>query len=227
MSDPLSLCIEDLDELPERVRFIRCVALCGSEPGLAIDVRGKPLWKGGADAERACELCVSGDGKLILWRLPGAPPIEVRRAHRTLDAPSEKVVILLDQDELSLVGVHLRLHVHGPTKEIHPPTPLLPRALGTAAVAAAVAMGVTAAGCRADESASVSAEQTTAASAQLETGTASASESAAATTSASAPSSASTSAASATASASAKASASGKVPPIRVRPSPPRMAPPD
>lgn len=147
MPEPISLCLENLDDPPEQMRFIRCVALAGGEPGLGIDARGRPLWRGRSPAELACELWVSMDDQLILWRRPAAPPVTVRRAQRSLAAPAERPIVLLDQDELELAGVHLRVHVHGVAEEIHPPEPFIPRSVGAAALAAAMALGSVAAGC--------------------------------------------------------------------------------
>jgi len=218
MPKPISLCIEELDEPAERTRFIRCVALAGGEPGLSVDARGKPLWQGGSAAKRACELWVSGDERLILWRIATAPPITVRRAYRTLDVPAEKPVVVLDQDELELSGVRLRLHVHGPTVEIHPPTPFVPRSVGAVAVAAAMAFGSIAAGCHAeggspDPMGEAPSGTRTAAATAVGTQAPSASASAAPAMSASAPA--------ASASVSASATAKAKPPPIEVRHRPP------
>lgn len=218
MPEPISLCIEDLDEPAERTRFIRCVALAGGEPGLGVDARGKPLWRGGSAAKRACELWVSGDERLILWRIATAPPITVRRAYRTLDVPAEKPVVVLDQDELELSGVRLRLHVHGRAVAIHPPTPFVPRSVGAVAVAAAMAFGSIAAGCSAkgggpDLVGEARSNTTTAAARAVGTQAPPASVPAAPTMSASAPA--------ASASACASATATAKPPPIEVRHRPP------
>jgi predicted component of type VI protein secretion system len=63
-----------------------------------------------------------------------------------LDVPTDKPVVVLDQDEIEIGGVMLRLHVHGFTNEIHPPTPFIPPKASAAALAAAMLIGATA-GC--------------------------------------------------------------------------------
>jgi len=146
--DPISLCVENLEDDSEQTRFIRCVALAGNLPGLGIDRRGRPLWRASADVESACRLWVSADDRLMLWRTEGAPPVTVRRARRSLAAPEAKPVVILDQDEVEIAGVRLRLHVHGVTTEVHPPMPLRTRALGAAAtIATALALSAAGAGC--------------------------------------------------------------------------------
>jgi hypothetical protein len=223
MPEPISLCLEELDLPPEQTRFIRCVALSGAEPGLGLDARGKALWRGSSADARACELWVSADERLILWRSLGAPDVTVRRARRSLDVPAEKAVVMLDQDELELAGVRLRLHVHGPTTEIYPPTPFLPRAVGAAALAAAVALGGAVAGCHREEaSPDPGAQLPTATATSLEPQAASAAASGSTADAGAAASASATTPVPATATATAKATGSAKTPPIEVRPHPPK-----
>ncbi|MBW2528917.1 MAG: hypothetical protein JRI23_32375 [Deltaproteobacteria bacterium] len=138
MPEPISLCIENTEDLSDEAHFIRCVALEGNRAGLAIDPSGRPLWM---DTDGcACELWVSADDQLILRRPEGAAPSRVHRSGRSLDVPVGKPVVVLDQDEIEIGGVMLRLHVHGFTTEVHPPTPFVPPRAAAAALAAAVAL---------------------------------------------------------------------------------------
>ncbi len=140
---PLSLCLEDL----EVSTFVQCVAVVGRQDGLGLDALGRAVW----GTRGRCELWVSGDARLVLYRTPESPRVQVCRLGRVVDAPDAKPVILLDGDEL-VVGPaarRLRVHVHGPAPEAHPPRPLEPsrvRALA-AKLAAAAALGASLAGC--------------------------------------------------------------------------------
>ena len=120
MPDPISLCIENEEDPDDGTRFIRCVALEGNRAGLAVDSAGRPMWIETDGC--ACELWVSADEQLILLRPEGAVASRVHRAGRSLDVPTGKPVVMLDQDQIEVGGVMLRLHVHGFTTEIHPPT---------------------------------------------------------------------------------------------------------
>jgi len=153
MPQPLAICLEDLDGRTTSARYLRCVAVVGRQPGLRVDGQGTVLWK--SDDGAACELWVSGDDKLILYRREGAPPVLVRREGRALDAPAGKPIVLLDQDRFELAGRRFRVHVHGRAPAVAPPSPLpetsassFPKA-AAAAVALSAALG--AAGCKKDE----------------------------------------------------------------------------
>jgi hypothetical protein len=122
MPEPLAICIEDLEPRSGALRYLRCVAVVGRQPGLRFDAAGAVLWR--SDAGVAAELWVSGDDQLILLRPDGAPPSTVRRAGRAVVAPVGKPVVLRDQDELEVGGRHLRVHVHGPAPEVAAPSPL-------------------------------------------------------------------------------------------------------
>ena len=149
MPKPLSICLEDLGAVEEGVRYTRCVALPGGQPGLGIDRQGRILWQAGEPV--ACELWISADDKLILRRRDGAPEAEVRRAGRSTSVPVGKPVVLLDQDEVHVEGHGVRIHVHGEAQAIHPPTPLKERLVRAAGIAAAVALTMTPAAAPADE----------------------------------------------------------------------------
>lgn len=144
MPEPISLCIENTEDTSDEAHFIRCVALEGNRAGLAIDRAGRPMWIETDGC--ACELWVSSDDQLILLRPEGAAPSRVHRSGRSLDLPTNKPVVMLDQDEIEIRGLLLRLHVHGFTTEVHPPTPFVPPRVAAVALAAAVAVGA-AAGC--------------------------------------------------------------------------------
>jgi hypothetical protein len=134
MPKPLAICLEDLAP-GSSPRYVRCVARSGREPGLCLDERGGLLWM--SDAGAACELWVSMDDRLILFRRTGGGPIKVTREDRSLDVPAEKPVVLLDQDRVDLGGRALRVHVHGPATRVHAPAPLPEPSRGRAARAAA------------------------------------------------------------------------------------------
>ncbi len=143
MPQLMEICLEDLD-LPEQdERYLRCVALPGGQPGLALDGQGAVRWM--SDDPAHCGLWVSGDERLALLRGADAGPIMVERSGRALEAPTGKPVILLDQDLLRIDGRRLRVHVHGETEVIHEPEPLSATALGRAARAAATALALGAA----------------------------------------------------------------------------------
>jgi hypothetical protein len=149
MSEPLAICIEDLEPSSPAVRYLRCVAVPGRRPGLRIDRAGAVLWR--SDDDVACELCVSGDDKLILYRPEGAAPVVVRREGRWLDVPAGKPVVLLDRDRVEVGPRRLRVHVHGTARTVAAPSFLpVPESRGFGrSVAAAVALGAAlgAAGC--------------------------------------------------------------------------------
>ncbi|MDY0002063.1 MAG: hypothetical protein RBU30_12260 [Polyangia bacterium] len=108
---PQAICLEDLDALSDAERFLCCVALPGRQPGLGLDARGEVRWETGRPL--ACELWVTADSKLALFRTRGSGEVLVSRAGRRLAAPCEQPVILLDQDLLEVGGRRLRLHLHG------------------------------------------------------------------------------------------------------------------
>jgi hypothetical protein len=145
MPRPLAICLEDIDNPSEDVRFVRCVAKAGRGDGLALDARGQPQF----GRCGVCELVVSLDERLMLVRHEESVPIIVHRAGRSLLAPLEQRVILRDQDEVQIAHRRLRVHVHGPAPQVHPPRPLSARAMRTAAsVAAVMALGAGTAGCK-------------------------------------------------------------------------------
>ena len=159
MPSPKAICIEDLITTDDNARYLRCVALAGRQPGLRVDRAGVVLWK--SDEELACELWVSADERLMLFRPEGGAAVTVSRGGRSLDVPEAKPVVLLDQDELGVGGRALRVHIHGDAPGVHPPAPLEVRppaepsslrgaAQSATAAAAALALGVSlgAAGCK-------------------------------------------------------------------------------
>ncbi len=153
MPKPLAICIEDLDAPATPSQYTRCVALPGRQPGLRLDEAGRVLWH--KDEAVACELWVSADDRLILYRPEDAPSVVVHRAGRSLDVPSSKPVVLLDQDQVDVGARRLRIHVHGEAPAVSAPTPLLPepktksrvRGRLTQGAATAAFVGALAVGC--------------------------------------------------------------------------------
>jgi hypothetical protein len=152
MSKPLAICIEDVGS-QSKTRYMRCVALPGRQPGLRLDETGQVLWR--SDEGVSCELWVSADDRLVLYRPEGAPAVFLHRAGRSLDVPYGKPVFVIDKDEVDVGSRHLRIHVHGQSPSIAAPSPLPSRArplssLAQAATAAAIVGAVTALGCSSD-----------------------------------------------------------------------------
>ncbi|MBN1774203.1 MAG: hypothetical protein JXB32_23290 [Deltaproteobacteria bacterium] len=138
MPRPLAICLEDLEPGAGRPRYLRCVAVVGREPGLRLDGAGAVLWK--SDEASACELWVSQDDKLILYRAAGGAEVTVRREGRSLAVPEQKPVVLLDQDRFEVGSRRLRVHVHGAIDHACAPSPLPePASTGRARAAVAVA----------------------------------------------------------------------------------------
>jgi hypothetical protein len=150
MPEPIAICIEDLGASASSGRYLRCVALPGRQPGLRLDAAGAVLWRD--DAPDGCELWVSADQQLILYRPEAGAAVTVHRAGRSLAVPAAKPVVLLAGDELAFgvrsaaPGVRerrLRIHLHGTAPTVHPPSPLEPETragTGGKAVAAALAL---------------------------------------------------------------------------------------
>jgi hypothetical protein len=139
----LEICLEETALPTNAERYIRCVALPGGEPGLALDRDGVVRWMPDPPADYG--LWVSADDQLILLRSPDAGAITVSRAGRSLEAPAAMPVVLLDQDLLQLDGRELRVHVHGVAEEVHAPERLSGSALALAARATAAALALSAA----------------------------------------------------------------------------------
>jgi hypothetical protein len=140
MPKPMAICIEDLDP-QSKTRYLRCVALPGRQPGLCLDRAGSVLWQN--ENGVSCELWVSADQRLILYRPEAKIPVPVtlRRAGRSLDVPCGKPVVVIDKDQIDVGSRHLRIHVHGKAPSVAAPSPLLsrPRSLGRLAQAATAA----------------------------------------------------------------------------------------
>jgi hypothetical protein len=151
MPTPKAICIEDLAGARSQPRYTQCVALPGNEKGLALDEQGHLVWKN--ERSEACQIWISADDRLILYRLPDAPPVEVSRAGRSVMAPVKNPVVLLDGDEIAIGGRRLRVHIHGQCSKGRPPAPVAPmrpagseRGRGRAATAALVLGAAVAAG---------------------------------------------------------------------------------
>jgi hypothetical protein len=145
MTKPIAICIEDLDAVSEASRYLRCVALPGRQPGLRLDGTGGVQWQ--ADV-LSCELWVSADDRLILYRQEGMAPVTLRRGGRCLEAPSGKPVVVIDKDQIDIGPRRLRVHVHGEAAAVAAPSPLplrsplagrLAQTVATAALLGAVA----------------------------------------------------------------------------------------
>ena len=149
MAKPLAICIEDVGS-QAKTRYMRCVALPGRQPGLRLDEVGQVVWR--SDDGVACELWVSADGRLVLYRPEGAIPVSVHRAGRSLDVPYGKPVFVIDKDEVDVGERRLRIHVHGEAPMVAAPSPLAFKSrsfkhLAQAATAAAIVGTVSTLGC--------------------------------------------------------------------------------
>jgi hypothetical protein len=149
MVKPLAICVEDVGSQAKE-RYMRCVALPGRQPGLRLDEAGLVVWQSEDDV--ACELWVSADGRLVLFRPGGAMPVSVHRAGRSLDVPCGKPVFVIDKDEVDVGERRLRIHVHGEAPLVAAPSPLPSKTrpfsrLAQAATAAAIVGSVSALGC--------------------------------------------------------------------------------
>ena len=146
MPEPLAICLEDLDARDPDRRYLRCVALVGRQPGLRVDRHGGVSWE--RDEDTACELWVSADDRLILFRPEGGAEVVLKRAGRSLDVPEGRPVVTLDQDCFEVGDRRFRLHVHGSAPAVNPPSMLVQRRTGAAAgLAAAVGLSVAVTGC--------------------------------------------------------------------------------
>jgi len=151
MPKPMALCIENLDPQSGVPKYVRCVALPGRQPGLRLDFRGAVLWQ--SDDAIACELWVSADDRLILYRPKGAAAVTLRRTGRRLDVPCGKPVVVVDQDEIDVGARRLRVHVHGDASAIAAPSVFVPeqgvlsRLARAAVTAAAIVSAMATGGC--------------------------------------------------------------------------------
>lgn len=143
MPVPVEICVEDLDRAEDDERYLRCVALPGGEPGLALDSEGAVRWM--AEGPGQYGLWVSADDRLVLLRGAGTGPAVVSRAGRSVEAPLSRPVVLRDQDLLLLGGRRLRIHIHGATETVQAPERLSLGALGRIARTATTALALGAA----------------------------------------------------------------------------------
>jgi hypothetical protein len=146
MSRIIALCIEDCHPASGDLRFLRCCALTGLQPGLALTPEGIVEWRTGASA--AVRLVVSLDEKLVCYREATAPGgVRVHRGGRFVEVEPLKPVVLLDGDELSLGARRLRLHVHGFCAEVHSPEYyVVPESSSSGAARVAAVAGIAVAG---------------------------------------------------------------------------------
>ena len=144
MPQPMAVCIEDLEAESRADRFLRCVAVIGRQPGLRLDVAGRVLWR--SEDQVSCELWVSADEQLILYRPENAMPVTLHRVGRSLQVPIGKPVVVVDQDQVDVGPKRLRIHLHGPAPAVTAPSPLpsKPRKVGRMVQAAAVIGALTA-----------------------------------------------------------------------------------
>ena len=141
MPTPIALCIEDLEATSDGTRFLRCVALANPN-ALGIGPHGDMTWQD--DQPQACQVAVSADQRLVLLRKDLATPVTLRRDTRSLEVPVGKPVFVLAGDLIELAGRTLRVHVHGESPVVAPPSFLPPRRspLRGWAKAAAAAMAI-------------------------------------------------------------------------------------
>jgi hypothetical protein len=151
MPKPMAVCVEDLSGGADKPKFMQCVALGGRQPGLTLDETGKVAWQ--ASSGVSCELWVSADNKLILYRPGGARAVVLHRAGRSLDVPCDKPVVVVDRDEVEVGPQRLRIHVHGAARVVAAPSAYDPDvrsrgAIGKAAAAALLGGALVASGCQ-------------------------------------------------------------------------------
>ncbi len=148
MPQSLHLCLEDCHAVHQSVRFLRCTALVGRQPGLAVDLAGQVIWQ--AAVPVYFELWVSGDDRLICFRPAGSSEgAIVHREGRSVRVPEGKPVVVLDGDEVEIPGRRFRLHLHGPAAAASAPTWFVPDTSGPgrlAKLAAGAAMTLSALG---------------------------------------------------------------------------------
>jgi hypothetical protein len=134
---PIELCLERIQS-SESDRYVRCTAQVGRELGLGLGIDGRILW-----CERngvGCEIWVSADQRLMAYCPADTPGTVLYRAGRMLALPRERPVVLRHRDELELAGTRFRVHVHGTTERVHPPS--IVRTLARAAATATLALAV-------------------------------------------------------------------------------------
>ncbi|PKN24261.1 MAG: hypothetical protein CVU65_12310 [Deltaproteobacteria bacterium HGW-Deltaproteobacteria-22] len=120
MPRPLAICIENCYPPHESLRYLRCCAITGVDPGLAVTPGGEVVWK--SDGPSLCEIWVSSDEKLICFRPPGAPAgARIHRAGREVTLEENKPVVVISGDYLLLPGHCYRIHVHGEASEVTGP----------------------------------------------------------------------------------------------------------
>jgi len=120
MPRPLAICIEDCYPKHESLRYLRCCAITGVDPGPAVTPDGAVVWKG--EGSRLCEIWVSSDEKLICFRPPGAPAgARIHRAGREVTLEENKPVVVITGDYLLLPHHCYRIHVHGEAASVTEP----------------------------------------------------------------------------------------------------------
>lgn len=120
MTSNIEICLEELDTGPGDECFVRCVAVSGGQPGLALDRDGLVRWM--PEDDGACHgLWVSGDGRLMLYGAEAPSGVVVERGTLSQAAPVGKPVVLVDQDLLRVGDRQLRVHIHGETEAMYEP----------------------------------------------------------------------------------------------------------
>ncbi len=142
MNSNIEICLEELGARPDDECFIRCVAVSGGQPGLALDRDGLVRWM--PEDETAYHgLWVSGDGRLMLYGAEAPDAVVVERGARTQAAPVGKPVVLVDQDLLRVGDRQLRVHIHGETEAMYEPEHLTRSAIKRFFQAATAAASLT------------------------------------------------------------------------------------
>jgi hypothetical protein len=146
LPDPIEICLEELDDASDAEPYVRCVAVAGGCPGLCFSPTGEVLWR--LNETALAEIWVSLDGRLMFFRKSPQGQVSLTRVERHLELPLGKPVIVLGGDEISVAGKHFRVHVHGMTTRVKPPERLKLRRARNLALAAAIAIGTLAPGCK-------------------------------------------------------------------------------
>lgn len=116
----IALCIEN----SPAAKYLSCVALEQAAPGLGLRADGSVTWE---DGDVPIRLFVDELGRLVLRHHGERPLVHLIRDGRTIEAPPDETIPLLNLDQLLIVDQYraeLRVHVHGPAAVVAAPQPV-------------------------------------------------------------------------------------------------------